>query len=537
MENSNLLTGSSGKIVGVIIPPPDIRLVVDKTALFVSRNGKSFEQRILASGEGKTAKFNFMKPLDPYHAYYEMKIRSVLSTNMSLCYLNNENIICREFEEKEATGGNGGTEEQKSQPPSTASVEAEQVAPAPAPVAVAAEQVVPKPATAKSSVKAKASIVNPIAVAILQLGKPEELAAPAPLEFSLGHPTGINAVDVDIIKLTAQYTAVNGREFLGGLAQREQKNPQFDFLKPTHVLFSYFTALVDSYAKILQPSTEQTERLKQLSQPKKALNQALQRWQYNRAQEDRKRKESAEADEERLAFQSIDWQDFTVVETVDFPENELFEVDIASINVSKDGAEGGDVSKYADAKRAEISRSTVNFMPPPVPLPPVFKPAPAAPTFPAAFSMPPPPPGVVLAQRPEPVSSDAMDVDEDLYDQDIKVVTNYQPRIGGSAGWAGSKPLVMVDPISGKTIPVDQMEEHMRVQLLDPKWREEQKRFADKQKESGYAEGSSIADSLKIFARQRGDIFGQAAVGNAPDSAAAIAAEAAIEKRRQEVCV
>lgn len=66
---------SSGKVVGVIIPPPDIRLVVDKTALFVSRNGKSFEQRILASGEGKTAKFNFMKAYDPYHAYYEMKIR------------------------------------------------------------------------------------------------------------------------------------------------------------------------------------------------------------------------------------------------------------------------------------------------------------------------------------------------------------------------------------------------------------------------------------------------------------------------------
>ena len=440
------------------------------------------------------------------------------------------NILHREFEEKEAAGGSGGTEEQKSQPPST---EAEQVAPAPAPTAV--EQVAPKPAAAKSSVKAKASIVNPIAVAILQLGKPEELAAPTPLEFSLGHPTGINAVDIDIIKLTAQYTAVNGREFLGGLAQREQKNPQFDFLKPTHVLFSYFTALVDSYAKILQPSTEQSERLKQLSQPKKALSQALQRWQYNRAQEDRKRKESVEADEERLAFQSIDWQDFTVVETVDFPENELFEVDIASINVNKDPADGADVSKYADAKRAEISRSKSTFMPPPVPLPPVFKAPPAAPTMPPAFSMPPPPPGVILAQRPEPVSSDAMDVDED-FDQDIKVVTNYQPRIGGSAaGGAGNKPLVMVDPISGKTIPVDQMEEHMRVQLLDPKWREEQKRFAEKQKETGYAEGSSIADSLRMFAKKRGDIFGQSAAGNAPDSAAAIAEEAALEKRRQEV--
>ena len=60
---------------GVIIPPPDIRSVVDKTAQFVARNGKSFESRILNSSEGKTSKFNFMKQYDPYHAYYELKIR------------------------------------------------------------------------------------------------------------------------------------------------------------------------------------------------------------------------------------------------------------------------------------------------------------------------------------------------------------------------------------------------------------------------------------------------------------------------------
>jgi hypothetical protein len=64
-------------ISGVIIPPPDIRSVVDKTAQFVARNGKSFESRILNSSEGKTAKFNFMKQYDPYHAYYELKIRCI----------------------------------------------------------------------------------------------------------------------------------------------------------------------------------------------------------------------------------------------------------------------------------------------------------------------------------------------------------------------------------------------------------------------------------------------------------------------------
>lgn len=64
-----------GKVTGIIIPPPEIRAVTDKTAQFVARNGKSFETKILSSEEGKTAKFNFMKPFDPYHAYYEFKIR------------------------------------------------------------------------------------------------------------------------------------------------------------------------------------------------------------------------------------------------------------------------------------------------------------------------------------------------------------------------------------------------------------------------------------------------------------------------------
>lgn len=66
---------AQGRVTGVIIPPPDIRAIIDKTATFVAKNGASFEQKILNSEEGKTAKFNFMRLHDPYHAYYEYKIR------------------------------------------------------------------------------------------------------------------------------------------------------------------------------------------------------------------------------------------------------------------------------------------------------------------------------------------------------------------------------------------------------------------------------------------------------------------------------
>ena len=41
-----------------------------------------------------------------------------------------------------------------------------------------------------------------------------------------------------------------------GLTEREIRNPRFDFLKPTHPLFSYFTALVESYSRVLMPKSE-----------------------------------------------------------------------------------------------------------------------------------------------------------------------------------------------------------------------------------------------------------------------------------------
>lgn len=44
-----------------------------------------------------------------------------------------------------------------------------------------------------------------------------------------------------LMQLTAQFTAVGGRNFLAELAKREARNEQFQFLKHTHALFSYFT--------------------------------------------------------------------------------------------------------------------------------------------------------------------------------------------------------------------------------------------------------------------------------------------------------
>lgn len=339
----------------------------------------------------------------------------------------------------------------------------------------------------------KASFVNPLAkYAAIKSTEP-----PSVFEFSLVHPNGITAIDLDIMKLTAQYTAANGRDFLAGLAQREQRNPQFDFLKPTHMLFSYFTSLVDSYSKILLPSNLLQSRIQDHCDESKVLQSVMHRWEWNRMEAEKKRRAEKAAENEKMAIQSIDWFDFTVVETIDFADDELLvtsTTDMAKISINT-SATAPKISTVVPSVSSQLT------------------------------GVAPPPPAVKAAlvhDDDEDMDMD-MDVEEEVEeDEDIKVVTDYVPRTAQTMASSSSSTGLsnsMIDPISGKIIPASQMEEHMHVQLLDPKYRVELKRFQEKQKETGFAEGVSIAESLKVFAKKRGDIFGSnaAPTGKAND--------------------
>jgi len=163
--------------VGVIVPPPDVRVIVDKTAQFVGKNGPEFEQRILAS-EKNNVKFNFLTPGDPYHAYYREKV-----------------------------------DEAKAQATGTPAAAPSQ-APAPA------TQVLTKASTGSA--------------------KPVVLEPPKKDEFTIPIPAGISAVDLDVIKVTAQFAARNGKKFVTSLAAKEHTNPQFNFLRPQHSMFTFF---------------------------------------------------------------------------------------------------------------------------------------------------------------------------------------------------------------------------------------------------------------------------------------------------------
>ena len=74
--------------------------------------------------------------------------------------------------------------------------------------------------------------------------------------------------------------------------------------------------------------------------------------------------------------------------------------------------------------------------------------------------------------------------------------------------------------ICGQQIPVDELQEHMRIELLDPKWKEQRDmNEARRARASELLSGANVVSSLKNLARTRVDIFG---------------AEADEEKRKKE---
>lgn len=457
------------KAIGVILPPPDIRAIVDKTAQFVAKNGAEFEARILAS-EANNVKFNFLQPTDPYHAYYRMRVKH--------------------FQEPEDQQGG-------------------EAAPAKEGTTAAAA------ATAAASAAAAAAAAAPAAVTTRPLEKPEDE------KYTVHVPEGLTGLDLDVIKLTAQFVARNGASFLTGLTTREANNPQFYFLKPTHSLFGFFTALADAYSAVLMPDKDLKKRLgEDAADRAMILERCLKRLEWDRARAREAQALEDELERERVAMQQIDWHDFTIVETIDFYDDEDEELpppmslkELVAFN-KQQAAGGGAVAEQeaAAAGAADAAMGEANGAPPPMDdaerallAEAAEAQQPAAAAGGVAFNAAP--------EAPDEDMEDDMEVSGGEEDEGpIRVVKNYvrqTQRMAMTAGGQQYDPTrFAVSPITGELIAHADMAEHMRISLLDPKWKEQKEAMLSKIKDTTKADDDEITRNLIGLAKTRPDIFG-----------------------------
>merc|ERR1719353_756782 len=280
--------GNAG--VGLIYPPPDIRGVIDKTAQFVGKCGPEFEQRVLR--EQNHTKFAFLLPNNPYRPYYEAKVK--------------------EFK-------TGVVEEAKPAVP---------------------KEILEQKAKDEEKKRKKEQLKT---LTMGESKKKRVVKPPPPDQYVVSHPY-IAPMDMDIIKLTAQFVARNGQKFLIGLTQRESRNPQFDFLKPTHALFGYFTSLVDAYTKCLMPNKDEVEKLKKCAvSGQDLLDRAMQRYYWDEQEELNRRSKDEEQQAEKEQMQMIDWHEFVVVETIEFTAEDDNIPLAAPIDVSTGAPQGAPV--------------------------------------------------------------------------------------------------------------------------------------------------------------------------------------------------
>ncbi|CAO2824757.1 unnamed protein product [Amaranthus hypochondriacus] len=449
------------RTIGMIHPPPDIRNIVDKTAQFVAKNGPEFEKRIIANNAGN-AKFNFLTASDPYNAYYQHRLSEFRAQNQS------------------------STQQPPSQSGDSVASETD-VAISTDGVSAVAEK--PDPAAQFRSVR-------------------KVLEPPEAEQYTVRLPEGITGEELDIIKLTAQFVARNGKSFLTGLTSREMNNPQFHFLKPTHSMFMFFTALADAYSKVLMPPKGLTEKLrKSVVDRTTVLERCLHRLEWEKSQEQARQKAENEIEQERIQMAMIDWHDFVVVETIDFADDEdeslpvpmtLEEVIRRSKISTKDEEEiietGKEVEMEMDEEEMQLVQEGMQ--------------------------------AASLEENGEEKKDEvkaAMDEDE----PPMRIVKNWKrPEERTPAERDPTK--FMVSPITGELIPINEMSEHMRISLIDPKFKEQKERMFAKIRETTLAHDDEISRNIVGLARTRPDIFGTT------EEEVSNAVKAEIEKKKDE---
>ncbi|KAM7500415.1 hypothetical protein LguiA_024829 [Lonicera macranthoides] len=463
-NNSNSAPASVAthtRTIGIIHPPPDIRNIVDKTATFVAKNGPEFERRIMANN-ATNAKFNFLNPSDPYHAYYQHRLSEFRNLNQS-------------------------SGQQPSQPSDLSAADS-------APSAPAADDndtgVKPDPSAQFRPVR--------------KVLEPPELE-----QYTVRLPEGITGEELDIIKLTAQFVARNGKSFLTGLTSREINNPQFHFLKPTHSMFMFFTSLADAYSKVLMPPKGLTDKLKKsVTDMTTILERCLHRLEWERSQEQARQKAEDEIEQERVQMAMIDWHDFVVVETIDFVDDEdedlpppmtLEEVirrsKVSAMEEEEVVEPGKEVEMEMDEEEVQLVEEGMR--------------------------------AASLEENGDDDRKNEAKAAPEEQEPPMRIVKNWKrPEERTPAERDPTK--YVVSPITGELILINEMSEHMRISLIDPKYKEQKERMFAKIRETTLAQDDEISRNIVGLARTRPDIFGTT------EEEVSNAVKAEIEKKKDE---
>ncbi|KAF2757497.1 hypothetical protein EJ05DRAFT_538687 [Pseudovirgaria hyperparasitica] len=374
--------------------------------------------------------------------------------------------------------------------------------------------------------------------------KPKGPPEPPEFQFSARMPT-ISAQDLEVLRLTALFVAKNGRSWMTALSQRESGNYQFDFLRPNHSFYQYFSRLVDQYSDLIYQSSadggrKEKARIQQLklnqTDRHQILDRAKNRAAYQKYVETQKAKKEEEEEKEKVAYAQIDWHDFAVVEEVLFTDaDESAELppptsmnDLQSASLEQKAS----MTLQPANMRIEEAMPTddmFQYPAPPVQAPmqppapygiPGMQPTPMTGIQPSPMPMHAPqiPVGYNSIQQPPEEDEEERRIRERVENREraqqaqasargqgqgqIKVRTDYVPAFQQKKEQTAKS----MCPVCKQLVANNEFDEHVRIEMLDPYWRE-QKAKAESRYSTTNLNTSDVANNLKRLASQRSDLF------------------------------
>ncbi|KAI4836893.1 splicing factor 3A subunit 1 [Plasmodium brasilianum] len=270
----------------MILPPSSMKGVIDKTAAFVKKNGRIFEQKIYKE---KEKQFGFINPTHPYFFYYQYKLHELFLGAEERKIIPKAIMEIKKREDLNKSTNN--------------------------------EHILKICDFVKEdNKKEKNKIIYSIDDQAEEEGiqNQEEKIEIKEDIYTIISPF-ISSVDVDLIKTTALFVARNGNKFLNELIEREKNNNQYDFLRANNLYFNFFSKLIDIYVKCLLPNTDIIDKIKKYSNNKSdILNYSYSIYNHNMK---KKEEEERKIEEKTKCDTFYDWVSFSVVETINFDEN------------------------------------------------------------------------------------------------------------------------------------------------------------------------------------------------------------------------
>ncbi|CUM49254.1 uncharacterized protein AC631_05481 [Debaryomyces fabryi] len=302
--------------------------------------------------------------------------------------------------------------------------------------------------------------------------------APLELQFITTNPP-ISSLDLDIIKLTALFVAKNGKKYAEHLFthQTQQSNKaQFEFLHEKHSLHLIFQKYVKQYELVLNlykdSDDDQTQGIvKRLSHPDDIFESAYRRAHYNKQHKAVIQNEKKLEEQKKLAYTSIDWQDFAIVGQIEF--DAIDEVRELAIPLRREDL----IYRSLESKQKELDLAKAKVQP----------------KQESQETIPEKSENEVL-KHPKPKGMKIRAAGES------RLKNKSKSNLQTTSHMAGH----IKCPITGKFIPELQFDNHLKVLLRDPRYKEQQDNFVRKNfTYSSNLTTDEVYDNIKRLARKR----------------------------------